>query len=351
MTALTLLVEGQRFEGWKRVAVTRGIEQLAGTFDITCADRWALQRQALPVSKGQACEVQIGGKPVIKGFINSAAPNYSGRGHELQVRGRDATQDLVDSSATTDGGGWVGRSLMQIATALCKPFGIKVVLSADAGVQAAAKQAFQYQHLNVGETVNEALSRLARIRGVLLTSNVAGDLIITRAGTARAQTVLRLGHNILEASAEDSDLDRFHEYRVIAQTRESDANAGAVAQQVGAPVFDKGMRKGRLLIVDPLDSADHAGCKALAAWTRDVRAARGAGVTYTVRGWLDGDQPWQPNTLVTVDDEWARFDGDYLIASVAYSLDDRGELVQLSVVPPAAYALQAQKELDPGAVK
>lgn len=345
MSDLILQVDGQRYDGWKRIQVQRGIEQLSGIFEISCADRWAIQRLPLPVLRGKACTVEIAGKTVITGFIDSAAPYYSARGHELVISGRDATGDLVDSSARTDGGGWVGRSLKQIAEGLCRPHGIKVIVDASAAKD--ADKVFLYQHLQIGETCAEALGRLARIRGVLLVSDGLGSLVITRAGKTRASTRLVLGQNILEARGEDSDMDRFHEYRVIAQAREDDNHTGAIAQQIGAAVYDTGVRKGRFLIIDPHDATDRAGCQQLAAWNRSTRAARGAQVRYTVRHWLDGSGPWQPNSIVSVDDPWARFNGDYLVATVTLTLDEQGERANLAVVPPASYELLPQRELNP----
>lgn len=347
MSTVILQVDGQRFEGWKSVNIQRGIEQLAGAFELTCADRWALQGQPLPVLKGKRCLVTIDGVTVIDGWIDGAPPRYSARGHDLIIRGRDATADLVDSCATTDGGGWVGRSLRQIAVSLAKPFGITVTVDAVAAKD--ADQPFLYQHLQIGETIGEALGRLARIRGVLLISDARGGLLITRAGNGRARTMLRLGDNVLEATGDDSDIERFNEYRVIGQARETDLNPGATAQQIGKSVFDNSIRRGRLLIIDPVDAADIRGCSQLAAWTRSNRRARAERVTYTVRGWIDGGRPWQPNTLVHVQDEWARFNGEYLIAAVTHTLDQRGELSSIEVVPPAAYELQPQVEIDPEA--
>lgn len=347
MTTLTLSVGGNRLEGWKSVTVSRGIEQLAGSYEVTCADRWALDTppQQPPPLKGQPARVQIAGVDIITGHINRAAPNYRARQHDLIIAGRDAAGDLVDSCARTDGSGWVGRSLKQIAVSLVQPFGIKIKVDASAGRD--ADTPFLHQHLQIGETIHEALMRLARIRGLLLISDGLGNLVITRTGSGRASTALVLGENVLEADAEESDEERFNEYRVIGQARESDDNAGARAQQIGETVFDPAVRKGRLLIIDPQDAADIGACRQLASWTRSVRAARGARVTYTVHGWLDGDRPWQHNTLVQVRDAWARFDGEYLIAAVRNTLDSQGELTRISVVPPDAYKLLPQREVDP----
>jgi prophage tail gpP-like protein len=346
MSTLTLSVGGHRLEGWLQVEISRGIEQLAGIFEIRCADRWALRGQPLPELKNQACEVLIDGEVVIRGHVDGAAPTYSARGHELVVRGRDATGDLVDVSATTDGEGWVGRSLTQIAEDLCSPLGIAV--SIDAAVAADAGEPFRYQQLQIGETCHAALARLARLRGCLLISDGLGGLQITRAGTGRAATPLVLGRNVLAATAEDSCADRFRTYRVLGQDREDDRNADT-AQQIRAEATDLGARAGRLLIIDPVDPCNAADARRLAEWTSAMRAAQAQRVRYTVRGWLDGAKPWQPNQRVVVQDPWARFDGEYLLAGITHRLSDAGEITQLDVVPPKAYELIKQREVDPDA--
>jgi prophage tail gpP-like protein len=345
MSHITLDVAGVRYAGWKEVSVQRGLEQLAGAFSLTCADRWALRGLPLPELKGQRCTVSIENTPVIDGWIDAAPPRYNARSHDLLVNGRDATGDLVDSCARVDGAGWLNRSLRQIAVDLLAPFGIRLVV--DASVAKVVDRPFQYQRLQIGETVFEALSRLARIRGVLLMSDARGGLVICRAGRQRASTQLVLGVNLLEAYTESSDAERFAEYRVVGQARETDDYEGESAQQIGRTVRDPMIRRGRLLIIDPVDATDIGGCEQLAAWTKALRAAQAQRVTYVVRGWMDGARPWQPNTLVQVEDPFARFDGEYLIASVEYSLDSRGELATLGVLPPDAYTLPEIGERQP----
>lgn len=350
MSALTLLVDNQRYEGWKRVTVRGGIRQMAGAFELVCADRWAIQKLPLPILKNKPCSVLIDGTPVITGHIDAAPPRYSARGHELVIRGRDATGDLVDSCADLDGEGSMGQSLRSIAQMLCKPFGIKV--SVDPAVQADADARFEYQHLQIGETVQESLLRLARIRGLLLVSDSVGGLHITRAGSTRANTPLVLGDNILEADADDDCSGRFRTYRVLAQDRESGTKGPDSSQQILAEATDKGARAPRLLIIDPTEACDDAGAQQLAAWSCAQRRAEGEGVRYTVRGWLDGKRPWRWNTIVSVNDPWARFNGDFLIADVTYTLDkEGGELAVLDVVPPDAYKPLKVQESDPTAAR
>jgi len=171
---ISLVLGDTEFRGWKGVDVRVGIEQMAGCFDLTCADRWALQGQPLPALPGAACSVRIAGQTIISGYIDEISPSYSAADHSLAIRGRDLTADMVDSAAITDGGGWQQRSLRQIAAALAAPHGIRV--SVDAASAADADLVFPQVQLQPCETAFDALSRLARLRGVLLVSDGVGGL-------------------------------------------------------------------------------------------------------------------------------------------------------------------------------
>lgn len=341
MSQMILKIDGQRYTGWKTVEITRGIEQVAGTFSLDCADQWALSGQELPVRPGYTAEVLIDDQPVITGYMDEVGASYDPGDHRISFLGRDRTGDLVDCTAITRSQSWQGRTLLQVATDLCKPFNITVKADTDVG------KAFKTSRLNTHETVFEALSRAARMRGCLLVSDGLGGLLITRAGTTRATRSLQLSRDILAGQATHNHAERFRTYRVLAQSGESDNLAQQTAQQVIAEEKDEEIRACRVTSMDPLDPADKADAKRLAQWTRTNRRARGERATITVRGWLDGAKPWQPNTLVNITDSWLRLRGDYLIVSVAYSLDDKaGEIARLTVTPKAAYDVLVEPEQD-----
>lgn len=332
-TDVTLQIGDQRYTGWKSIDISTGIEQLAGQFELECADRWAITGQPRPILPGAACTVRLFGVPVITGFIDEASPSYGPDQHTLTISGRDATGDLVDCAARADGQAWAGRTLAQIAADVCRPFGIPVHQAGPAGA------VFNSQAISPGETAMEVLSRAARQRGYLLISDTLGGLVITRAGSGRATRSLRLGVDIISGNATSSHSERFSRYDVIGQDNEqSYEGAEGLAQQVLASARDPAIRPSRVTVIDVPDAADAGAARQLALWTAATRKARGERAELTVRGWLDGAQPWRANTLVRIDDPWLGLAGDLLIASVAFSLDDQGgQITRLSVTSREAY--------------
>lgn len=339
--SLALTVGGAIYREWKEVTVTRGIEQLSGSFELVCADRWAIHGQPLPSLRGQRCGVSLAASQVIAGYIDGVEPSYSPTDHSLTIRGRDATCDLVDCAALVDGQGWRDTSLLRMAQDLCKPFGIRV--SADVPKDTP----FRSGRISPGETIGEVLARAAAVAGCLLVADGVGGLRITKAGSGRASTRLRRGVNIIGGGGLEDDSQRFAEYRVIGQGSESESEASEISQQILASSHDKGVRKGRITVIQVSDDLDGDKARQVANWAAASALARSKRAEVMVRGWLDGDRPWMPNSLVTITDDWLRLDGEYLIAQVSNRLNDRdGKSTVLSVTPREAYVPAPVIDLD-----
>lgn len=341
MSDAQLLVNGNLYGGWKSQRITRGIEQIAGSFELGVSEMWPDQAAAITINTGARCEVRIDGETVITGWVDEVGVDYDADSHEVKVRGRDATGDLVDCAAIHKSGEWQGQTMLQIARDLVAPFGIKVTANTDVGAP------FKNWNIQDGETVFENIDRMARHRAVLTVSDGKGGLLLTRAGQQRASTALVLGENIELASGTRSALERFSEYIVKGQQAADDLITGTDATEPQGRAADKNVQRYRPLIVIAETAADAAALQQRAEWERNVRAGRAAALTYTVVGWRHRNGLWQPNTIVPVRDAFLRTETDYLISQVRYLLDDEGgERAELSLRLPQAFDLVAIPETD-----
>jgi prophage tail gpP-like protein len=341
---VTLKLGNQVYSGWQELKITRGIEQLAGSFELGCADRWAIEGKPLPLLAGKLAQVAIAGTSVIKGFIDETETDYDKKKHTLTIRGRDFTGDLVDCAATVDGQSWVKRKLIDIATDLCAPFGISVSVAGSPDDQ------FNLQAINLCETAYEVLVRSAALRGYFPVSDGNGGLLLTQAGTSRCTTKLELGKNIIAANGIDSHRYRFYEYQVIGQDAEAIAEGVGptpAVQQLLMKSHDPNIRQQRITRVNATDAINDAEAQIFADWCKVNRVAQGRRVDITVPGWLDTTKPWMPNTLVYVDDRFSRLQGWYLIAQVESRLDKQhGKVSVITVTLPGAFTPAPSFELD-----
>lgn len=331
-----LRIDGRIYGGWQEITLRRSMDQLAATFELRLTDRWAGQDTVRPIMPGAACTVLVDDEPYLHGYVDDAAPAYDAKRYAITVSGRDKAGDLADCAAPSTQ--FAGRTLVQVAAELCKPYGIGVLVSTPApGI-------FDHLKTQEGDSVLETLEAAARVRGVLLLSDGLGHLLITRAATTRISTPLALGKTVLRCRAYYSHRDRYSLYTVKGQSAGSDDWYGEDAAQPQGTAADAAVTRYRPLTVLAEESIDPAAARKRAQWERAVRYGRSRRLSYTVPGWRHADGLWEPNHLVRVRDTLLDVDEDRLIAGVTLMLDEDGCRARLDIAPRQAYELMAMPE-------
>jgi len=329
-----LLVQGVLYRGWKSIEITCGMEQIAGSFDMTASDKWQANAMSWPIMPSLKCFVLIGPTRVITGYIDDQCPEYDERNHILRVTGRDATGDLVDCSAIYKSGQWKKAGLQKIATDLCLPYGISV------SAETALGKPFDVFAIQDGESVYETLDRACRQRGVLPLSDGNGGLVLTRAGLSMIPTALVKGKNIERGAGNYSHKDRFSKYIVKGQAPGGDQYSKPEDHmQLKSEAEDSGVIRHRPKIIYA-EQGDNMTYSERAKWERNVRAGRAIRVQYTVSGWeYLPTRIWQPNKMVMVIDDYLGIFQPLLITRCTYVLDDSGSRTLLELCPREAFEL------------
>ncbi|WP_265556584.1 phage baseplate assembly protein [Serratia grimesii] len=340
---LTLSVAGKIWGGWTDMTINRSLESVAGEFDLTITARWSTAAPRA-IKPGMPCVVNIGSDRVLTGYIDDFIPSYDAENVAMRVLGRDKTGDLVDSSVVDKSGQWRGQKLESLAATLCKPYGIDVINETDTG------DAFSGITLEQGETVFELLDRLAKQRGVLVTSDAWGRLVITRASTLRAGVALVLGDNILAARGRFSWQGRASQYII-----KGSAAAGGTTwddqptKVVGGRqvvVTDSEITRYRPKILVNEDNLTVGGASARGEWYKARMQGEANTTEITVAGWRENGETgplWQLNRLVVVKDAIQQLDVTWLIKTVSFMEGDSGRVTVLSLVPPESMDIPAEK--------
>lgn len=224
------------FSGWTRLSVFRSLESMSGQFDLGIAIR--PEDDVSQIKPGSKIQLKMNGQTVITGYLDSLSQSISGESKEISVSGRDKTADLVDCSVIHQSYHFKNQTLQQIAEVICKPFGIKVVWQA---TEPGANEKMNVWQVEPGETAFDTLSKAARHKGVLVTSNVDGDLVFTDP----SDTVVgefKLGENVLELELNDDWTQRFSLYRVIGDAEQGGAKGNESAVQE-ADIFNEQPQK------------------------------------------------------------------------------------------------------------
>lgn len=323
-------VGGQVLVGWENAEVFRSIEDLASTFALALSFS---PGRLPPIAKGSEIEVVVGDTLVLTGYAYKPRPSYNRTSCVMRVAGRSKTGQMVKSSAMHKGGQWINAKLEQIAADLAKPFGVSVVVAPGVSTGAAIGD-FK---ISFGESCLDAISRAARLRGLLATTDVLGNLLLTKAGTAKAPAALRRGGNIIRMDDIGRDGEQYQKYVGYAQTNVADDWDSA--RQVKAVAHDDEETLYSVLVVQPDGNTTQADLQALVDHTERVRRGHAYGFRYMVEGWLVDGKPWPVNTLVPIHDDVAGLDGaEWLICAARLTVDrDEGPVTLLDVRPIEAY--------------
>ena len=373
---VTMTIGGRKFRDWTRVEITRSLEEIAGGFELELFDRVRAER-AMPsgwqgdlaeaIRCGEQCTLLIDDETVLIGYVDELKLSWQHDTMRMSLTGRDRTGDLVDCAAAPDGPAEYRRlTLTEIATRICRPYGIAVRADTDVG---AAIPVFS---IDPSETALSALEKAARQRAVLLVSDGIGGLLLTRGGATRGPAPLFLPGNVQDGTYTSSWRERFRDYIVKGQTRSAGGGRiDGVANPLtpsstplptppAAPAPTSNSRRERAGVVmtgraRDADVGRHrptvlmaktqsggASVQVQAEWRMRVARAKSEALSYRVLDWRAGkdDRLWRPNELVSVNDQLAGIGGDMLIASVVYSYSPDGAVTRLELVGPEAYDLE-----------
>lgn len=360
--AVSIVVGTKAYSAWQSVSIGKDLDSLCSTFSIEMADKWKQTGGEWPIKTGAPMMVRIGKETVMNGYIDKLDVSVSNEDRSITANGRDRTGDLVDSSALSDKNQFKNVTVKDLCDHFCSLYGIPVLVTAkDIGKK------FSSFSTKQGETVFECLERAAKLRGLLLTSNYVGALVITnRAGgnieavpsvknlkteydflkdALAAATQLRSpndlvqGENIISASASYDNTDRFQQYLAKGQSAGTDSLFGIAATQPQAAAFDRGIERFRPKIVIAEGNADIVACQKRAAWEATVRAAKACQVNVVVQGWLRSDKTlWAINELVNLQASYIGIPNQQmLVVGINFTKDQRGTLTTLKLTRPDAF--------------
>ncbi|WP_425968153.1 phage baseplate assembly protein [Aeromonas dhakensis] len=343
---ITLRVDGQIYGGWQKVRITRSLRDIAGDFELSLTRRWenASEMVIKPLS---ACTVHIGNDLVLTGYVDDFIPSYDAHEVSWVVSGRSKTSDLVDCSAIFKAGSWSNVKLDQVARDIGAPFSIEVVVECDLG------DAFPRVTIEQGESCFELLDRLAKQRGILLTTNEQGQLVLTQASDTPMGASLILGDNILAARGNFSMRDRASEWIVKGSSYAGGATwDNAAPSTIGgqkAVIKDPDVTRYRPRIIIAEDVTTVAGASKRGQWQKQRSIGEGTQTEITVAGWrtqgMEGDQGplWRINRMCPIKDEIQGLEESWLIVSVTLMEDDKnGREAIINLTPREAMLIPAE---------
>jgi prophage tail gpP-like protein len=362
-----LSIGGIKFGGWTAVRVTRGIELMPSSFSLSLTERYPDQPTKMDIKPGDQCIVQFGSDIVLSGWVDRIMPSIDTRGHHITILGRGRCCDLVDCSAYANNRQFINHSVLDIATAVCKPFGI-VVSQRDPGTPptkneklTADGQVIPLLSVNLTTTPWQIVEEMARYSSLLAYESETGDLLLAQVGTAKAASGFTEGVNVQSAASVVGIDQRYSTVWAVAlavdtilQTAQGapPPAPGTVGGNIIASPSDPGVTRYRpLVIVSEQGYGAYEITERRALWEIARRYGRSQAITVFADSWRDGaGKLWSPNTLASLDIPALHIDGmDWLISEITFSLDiERGTIAEVTMMPPQAFTPRPPTSLFDG---
>lgn len=331
---VVLKVGGQAFAGWETVSASRSLNTLCADFHLTLYDDNPGRTDRSVITDDAACELWLGDELFITGFIEAIEHVMAPGSHGISVSGRDRTGDLLDCSAEHASGSWKGQSLEAIAGDLVKPYGIKIKVTGD------TKPVFAVFALEHGESVFEALVRLCKMRGLLVTTNAAAELVIFSPTDDRQRVpAFVLGRDMEGIRFRSTSAQRYSSYTVKGQHNGVNVAAKDAAGPKGTAT-DPDVKRHRPLIIISNEQATAGALETRAQWEAASRAGNSKEVSFTVMGWRDGAGALlRPNVITHVSASYIGLDRDMMVRDVSFELG-RSTTASLTLVSPEAFTTE-----------
>jgi len=361
--AVIIKIGTKQYDGWDTVSINRDLEAMTSSFTVTVSDKWRQTKETWPFNVGNQVRISTNGKSIFNGYIDALDVNVSNEDRSISFSGRDKTGDLVDSAAIGLSATYSLQNIVSIAQIYATKFGITVT-----GDTADALVPFQNVTVQQSETIFELLSRLAKEKGLLLTSTPEGNLSITdRKGLISQRTTdirnptkfnvalalgdstsgLKQGGNIISARATFDEVERFQTYLVKSQVKGTDFINAKDSTTINGVAVDPNVKRSRTKYIIADKSMDNAGAKAYAEWQANIHAVGSSDIEIVVQGWTNAKgEVWDINEIVDVD---ARFIGltpqKMLIVGVSFSQNvNSGTLTSIRLARLDSF--QAQPEVS-----
>lgn len=351
---ISIYVNGELYSNFVKYEIFRSIDNASGEFKLGFSNSG---KEYFPIGKGDACEIWIDDKKIMTGFLNSIGGYYDHESSEYGARGRDKIQDLIDSSIK---GSVDFKASTDIITLFKRVFSVNGITGINVKLQEGLTvKSFSSSELisaEVGENAFEFLEKHCRMRQVLITSDNNGDIVLTRAGNDKYETMLKNENdgeenNIIRAEFEDNDASRFREYIVMSQANTIDQLFNDSSLSKKSIANDTNVRLGRVTVINTEITSDIQTNKDRAKWESNIRRTKGFQYNCRIPSfYLDAKKTIliEPNHLIQVIDDMFGIDAELLIKSCRYSQSvDGGTATDLELVNKDAFTLEEeQKGID-----
>lgn len=343
---IQVFINNKEYTGFKDINVKKPLNGLAGSFEFTTVSSDLAET---PVKLYDKVFIRVDGESVLNGYIDPITPSYTVDSHGLAVSGFDKTRDIVDCSiyANTQYKGPMNFSTL--CEKVLKDNGINDILVFEGQGAFAAYSDVEEVSSKPGKSIFEFLDEQARKKGVLLSSDGNGNLLIYKNTGVASGIILNNkrgeSNNTLREGSVSYDMSKRFSKVIVKSQGGSDGFFGVVrggidVENIEGSATDEDVKRNRTKVIISKTATDVVGCTDQAKWEVNKRRSDSAKYTLAVRGHSanNGDL-YKPGLKVVARDDFADINSIMLINSVVWAQTLTSKSTELELVANDAYSL------------
>lgn len=355
---IILEAEGKKYSNWTNVRIERSLDAISGAFEFEAV---ADEVQSFPILRGTAVRAYINNTVVMTGYVDTIQVSYSANEHRINIKGRDKTADIVDSHIDEK---MEFKSEITLETVIRRVLDNLGMTDVKVINKVEGLAPFKKEELvsgKIGEKAFEFIDKYACKRQVVLTTDGFGNIVISRASDNLLKITLRNEvdapfNTIKSAQVEYDDTERYHTYKMVTQANHSAEpdmtdDPKKSTNRVGTYTDDK-MRASRTYVAVAEGNGKEKSVEERAKWEANIRIAKSAKYSCIHVGhspYSHDGEPYQPNSLVTVEDQFADVSDNLLIVKTVHTLSPSdGSLTELHLLTKEAFLLLLQEKAEKG---
>jgi prophage tail gpP-like protein len=357
-TEIAVLIDGVEYRNWETAEITRSFDVIADTFALTGPwdPKSEIDRQTFKPFQYKRFSLYIGGEQVMQGTVLNTNPETSANQNSIAISGYSLAGILADVMLppTLYPFEADGLSLLQISQKMSSPFGVTVVADDPVGQPFQSQQTVESfnasgnksdtafadgDKIDIGpvEKIYDFLIKLARQRGLVISSDVKGQLLLQKpTEDAATQTIIGGQDPFVKSSAQYAGQQRYSSVTAIGT--EIVEGAGQLSTIEDGPIQATGIN--RPLVIKARDTNQgNLQSAAIAQYGRQLSSA--TSFTVTVKGWRrpsDGEL-WKDNTRIAYVNpgDMIYQETEFLVRQAKYIKGPDTETTELTLVFPESY--------------
>jgi prophage tail gpP-like protein len=293
---------------------------------------------ALQIKPGDRATVILAGKLVCSGFVTQRQAAYDAQNHTVLIIVESQVSDLVDATIGLKESEFRDYPLKQIVDKIIKPFGIQSQVT---GQSSNFDKKFKETNLHPGESVIDAIERLARMRQMQVHDDENGNLVLANGPQGQGGDLVE-GKNILSANCLIENRSAFSKVGVLGQQRGDDQTDDEKARKPAGSADTStttGVQRHRPLTIWAEHQGDSDDMAKRAQYEAAMRLATMIQARIMVQGWLQssGDL-WKIRSLVTVNSPMLPlYNYQLAVFTIIFAQDNAsGTTTTLELIMPSA---------------